>query len=240
MTRAPLALTITLGITLVASSAFSCAHSIRMRLDPESNMMRVVQTQIRGHRYQAAARTILRTWPDIRTRVASRSKHNHRTRIMSPFGRSNPAVNLRRARLAMATAVVRTDGHLKASKGWSGRNPHMRLADLRWAAKVFRQEVARVPHSLVMKTRLGEALSRLPWTRGEAYDTLSKVAAKGVMPEGMGWAALADLRDELGDRPGSKKALRQCRKLDRKTRACRRYLGKRTLHVAGVYPQMAR
>ena len=233
MARFSLALTIAIGLILTAGPALSCGHSIRMRLDPEADIMRVVNKQIRKHHYRDAARTILRTWPGIRTQVAHIRRHSKRR--LSPFTMRNPAANLRRARLAMATAVVRTDGHLKAGRGWSGRTPKMRLADLRWAAKVFREEVARVPHSVVMRTRLGEALSRLPWTRGEAYVTLTDLAAKGAVAEGMAWAALADLRQELGDGSGSAQALRQCRKLDRSARLCRRYMGKRTLHLASLH-----
>ena len=234
MTRFSLAVTVAIGLSLTAGSALACGHSIRMRLDPEAEMMRVVNKQIRKHQYRAAARTILRTYPDIRTRVAKRTpRRSHRLR-MSPFGVRNPAINLRRARIAMATAVARTDGHLTAGNGWSGRTPHMRLADLRWAANVLRRAVARTPRSVVMRTRLGEALSRLPWTRGEALDLLSDIAAKGGLPEGMAWAALADLKQELGDRQGSRQALQRCRKLDGSARACRRYMGKRTLYLAAL------
>lgn len=243
MTRAAIALTITITpilAFLVASPALACGHSMRLRLDPEAEMMRVVRQDIRRHRYRSAARAILKTWPKIRTAVAQRAVKQPRRRHFSPFIRSNPAANLRRARVAMATAVVRTNGRLNARHGWSGDSPRKRLRDLRWAARVLRDERARSPRNVLVQSRLAEALSRLPSTRAEAWMTLNNLADQRTIPEAMGYAALADLRAEVGDGPGRNAALRQCRRLGASARSCRRYLGKRTLHVAALDSKVLR
>ena len=225
---------------LAASPALGCGHSMRLRLDPEADMMRVVRKDIRDHRYRSAARRILRSWPDIRTRTVTAAARSAPIRRFTPLFRADPAANLRQVRVAMATAVVRSNGRLRLRHGWSGKTPRHRLRDLRWAARVLREERARAPRNVVIQSRLAEALSRLPFTRAEAWVALTELAEKGTLPEAMAYAALADLRAEMGDRSGRNAALHNCRKLGATGASCRRYMGKRTLHVAAVARQARR
>ena len=241
MTRATVAFATALAPMLslfAASPALGCGHSMRLRLDPDADMMRVVSDDLRDHHYQRAARRILRAWPDIRTRSVEVAAKPLPGRRFTPLFRRDPAANLRQARIAMATAVVRSNGKLRLKHGWSGKTPLQRLQDLRWAADVLREAVAQSPRNVLIQSRLAEALSRLPSTRAEAWVVLTELAEKGTVPEAMAYAALADLRAEMGDRPGRNDALRSCRKLGATGANCRRYLGKRTLHVASLDPQV--
>lgn len=236
---------------LLSAPAHACLHVMRERVDPEMEMLRVAERHLARHRYRLAARQVLRVYPDIRGRklAAVAARASAKTpggggagieQVLFGGPRPSSAHRLRTAQLIMATAVVRTDGALGLRHGWSGATLGQRRADLTWAVEVLRARVSRAGSNAVERTRLGEALSRLETTRGEAHTILAELARGKVITDPMAWAALADLRADAGDRGGSRAALAACRRLSGSKKMCGRYMNKRHLQVAAWQPEARR
>ena len=203
----------------VPAAASACAKSMMRRIDPDAELMRLVHRDIHRQRYSRVARRLLKRWPKLRN-APLKATDRKRPRI-GLFVRTDHRT---RARALLATAVVRSGGKLKAGRRWFARTTSGRAASLTWAVGVLRADVDRSPKNPVALTRLGEALSRTPDGRLEAREILDGLAAKKVITDAWGWAALADLRDASEDPDGRKQALASCRKLARRGALCRRYL----------------
>tara|TARA_R110002073_G_scaffold336577_1_gene535918 strand:+ start:1436 stop:2026 length:591 start_codon:yes stop_codon:yes gene_type:complete len=68
--------------------------------------------------------------------------------------------------------------------------------------------------------RLAEAYAYYPKRKAEARALLEDLAERGLMPDAFAYATLAQVRYDLGDRPGAREAIASCKKLDARKRLC--------------------
>ncbi len=141
-----------------------------------------------------AAWLLQRTWPRIREAV--------------PVATSVPVIAAG-VRL-MALAAVRADGDIRSELGWSSWTPAERSRNVAWGVSRLRMLAAADPSSVTVKTDLGEALSRSPATREEARALLESLDRAGAIASAEGYAALALVRVEAGDRTGAELASVEC------------------------------
>lgn len=143
---------------------------------------------------RAAAWILQRTWPRLREAVP----------VPSSLEVIAEGVRL------MALASVRADGHVRLGLGWSSWTPFERALNVAWGVRRLRMLAANEPSSDVAKTDLGEALSRSPDTRGEARAILESLDASRAIASPEGYAALALVRNEIGDVAGAARASAEC------------------------------
>lgn len=148
-------------------------------------------------KHRQAVDIALRTFPDLRS--------GDRLKERGPaFGLSRVAA---RAQRVVAVAIVRSDGLLAVATSGGGTVVERR-ANLDWAIAVL-DKMIRVESTPALRTDLGEALSKLPETRGEALTTLEALDKKDLITTAQGYAALAELRLAAGDQVGHDAALRR-------------------------------
>lgn len=151
----------------------------------------------------AAAGFIVRAMPHIRS--------------LSPT--KTPIVG--RAERVLALALARHGGALPLERevpdyargSWGGRTEAERAANLSWASGSLRALHDAKRDDPALETDLAEALSKLPATRQEARDRLEQLAKRDLIGSAEGYAVLAELRAESGDKAGEKLALTRCRAL---------------------------
>jgi hypothetical protein len=71
-----------------------------------------------------------------------------------------------------------------------------------------------------IQARLAEALAHVKASAPRALELLADLEKRDIMPDASGYALLARLRREIGDAPGSERALERCRKIAGKRDAC--------------------
>jgi hypothetical protein len=146
-----------------------------------------------GENAEAAA-VLMRMWPRLREAV--------------PVHGSIPII-AEGVRL-MAVALVRADGDVGSSHGWSSRTAAERAANVAWGVKRLRMLTASDPGNTLAKTNLGEALARAPETREEGKRLLEELEASHQLFLAEGYAALALVRADAGDTAGALAASEQC------------------------------
>jgi hypothetical protein len=143
---------------------------------------------------QKAAWLLQRTWPRLREAVP----------VASSLSFIADGVRL------MALAAVRTDGDIQPGFGWSSWTPAEKAQNVAWGVRRLRMLAAADPSSTVVRTDLGEALSRAPSTRDEARTILGALEATDGIATPEGYAALAFVRVEAGDEIGAAVASAEC------------------------------
>jgi hypothetical protein len=114
-----------------------------------------------------------------------------------------------RALRITALAMVRNEGGITAG-AFRGKTAEERAENLAWAAKTLTQLSEKRPNNPALETDLGEALSKVEPSRGEAVKILSRLADKDLLATPEGYAALAQLREKAGDKAGRDAALKRC------------------------------
>jgi hypothetical protein len=172
---------------------------------------------LRQGRYHKAFRLAEKTThvPVLRT-TNRRTKKIRRTHQRSPEWARLGARTLR----IMSVATVRLNGKSRL-KGRLPATNKERVANLTWAADVLRHASKTRPNDTVLKTRLGEAQSKLPGTRKFALLTFKALEKQGRLADAHGYAAYASVLRATGDRAGQKRALKRCRSLTGKRSLCK-------------------
>jgi hypothetical protein len=106
-----------------------------------------------------------------------------------------------RALRILALATVRADGAVDARD---------RTAALDWSVRVLRELAARRDNNPSYQTDLGEALAKLPSGHAEAAKILGELADKDLLTSAEGYAALARLRAESGDKASRDALVKRC------------------------------
>jgi hypothetical protein len=127
-----------------------------------------------------------------------------------------------RALRVFALAVARSSGAVtERSSGVSTSTEWTPAANLEWAAQSLREIDAKRPNDPAVQADLGEALSKLPRTEGEALGILQGLADRDLMGSPFAYAALARLRSGKGDAAGAEAALRRCGEMTKTPGVCK-------------------
>lgn len=158
-----------------------------------------------------AAASVVRMMPHIKSLKMSEGK---------------PLVN--RAMRVLALSVARNDGRLDAAKQlpvsvqdtWVGKTAEDRKVNLAWAVDVLRKTSSAKKDDPQAQTELAEALARVDAHQQEAFDILNKLANKDLVASPEGYATLAQLKSERGDKAGTKLALQRCEAMAKDKALC--------------------
>lgn len=184
------------GLAALPTEAAACGESISFEVDPKVMLLSQAETSLKGGQARAAAVNALNAFPKLKS---------------APEG--DPMLS--RAQRIVALAVVRTEGFLSAGEVFKASTADERRANLEWAVGILRRINVEKKNTPAVETELGEALSKLPETRGEALTVLDKLARKDLITSAQGWAALAKLRRAAGDQEGEAAAQKRYEALAR-------------------------
>lgn len=185
-----------------ASDANACGAEIMLapveeRRTPPQEIARA-EKLLDDDRFEAATRSVRKVFPRVR----------HEVKATDPLSS--------RARRVFALAVVRMNGASPASASAATR-----AANLDWAVSVLRELDRTRPNDPAVQADLGEALSKVPATHGEALLLLSRLAERDLMGSPHAFTALASLRADEGDRAAAEAAVQRCETISRHPGLCR-------------------
>lgn len=172
------------------AEAAACEESISFEIDPKVMLLSQAETSLGAGKARAAAVNVLNAFPKLKTDAGSDAMQARAQRIL-------------------ALAVVRTEGLLSVGEVMKASTAEERRANLEWAVATLRKLNEAKKNVPALETELGEALSKLPETQGEALAVLGKLAEKDLITSPQGWAALAKLRRDAGDQEGGDAAARR-------------------------------
>lgn len=209
---AVLALALVPAALVVTSTtdAHACGMSVRMELAPQrpTPVQEIAKSEkaLEGGRHLAAASSILRTFPRIRT--VTPGKDPLQTRALRVF----------------ALAIVRSDGTVNETKA-RVRSPNgvewTPEANLQWAVQSLREIDQKRPNDPTVQADLGEALSKTSGGQVEALKILQGLAQRDLMGSPQAYAALAKLRTQKGDSAGAEAAIKRCEEMSKSPGVCK-------------------
>lgn len=216
LTRSMLVLLGALAIGSVTRDAHACGGAWVPYLEKNQVDYRVggvarAEKSFEKGKIDAAAASVIRMMPQVRDMNAKKS------------------TLVARAQRMLALAVARSDGALPIGRGvpkfiqgrWLGKTAKDRQANLIWAVKVLRTIEKTKKDSPATQTDLAEAMAHVDADKAEARSILEKLAKKDLVATPEGYAALASLRSESGDKSGGKLAMKRCKAMAGHPAACR-------------------
>lgn len=195
-------------VSSVTSDAHACGMSVRLEpMRPKPTPVQEIaaaEKSLEAGQDLVAARAVLRAFPSIRTATAGRTPLE--TRAIRVF----------------SLAVVRSDGAITERRAgvWT-RQEWAPRSNLAWAVQALRAIDQKRPNDPAVQADLGEALSKLPETQGEALAILSRLADKDLMGSPNAYAALARLKSEKGDSAGAEAAVKRCEEMSKTPGTCK-------------------
>lgn len=216
LTRSMLVLLGALAVGSVAKSAHACGGAWVPYLEENQvdyrvgGVARAEKTFDQG-KINAAAASVIRMMPQVRDMNSGKSTLVARSQRM------------------LALAIARSDGALPIGRGvpkyiqgkWLGRTAKDRQANLAWAVKVLGTISKTKKDSPAAQTDLAEAMSHVDADKAQARSILEKLARKDLVATPEGYAALASLRSESGDKSGGRLAMKRCKAMAGHPAACR-------------------
>ena len=191
----------------MSSDASACGMSVRFDPTPQkpSPVQEIARAEkaLEAGQNAAATRAVLGSFPGVR--AVTPGKNPLATRALRVF----------------ALAVVRSDGEIDESKARGAKATWTKAANLEWAVQSLREIDATRPNDPAVQADLGEALSKLPHTQGEAMTVLAKLADKDLMGGPHAYVALATLRSAKGDATGAQAALKRCSEMSKAKSVCK-------------------
>jgi hypothetical protein len=207
---AAIALALVPAAVAVSYSGDAEACGMSYRLEPTPQKPSPVQEIARAERsleagqHVQAARTVLATFPNVRNATAGQ----------------NPLET--RALRVFALVVARSNGSVneRSAGSWTA-NEWTPTSNLEWAIQSLREIDAKRPNDPAVQADLGEAMSKLARTEGEALALLGKLADKDLVGSPFAYAALAKLRTNKGDNAGAEAAIKRCEEMSKTPGVCR-------------------
>lgn len=191
-----------------ADDANACGMSVR--LDPTPQKPTPVQEiakaekALEGGQNAAAARTILTSFPKVRS--ASAGANPLETRAMRVF----------------ALALARSNGAInEKTLGIASRDEWTPTGNLEWAIAALREIDGKRPNDPAVQADLGEALSKVAHGQDEALKLLGNLAQKDLMGSPFAYAALAKIRSDRGDTAGAATAIKRCEEMSKQPGVCK-------------------
>jgi hypothetical protein len=198
------------GIGAVSGDAGACGDEVAPAIDHRIMGVARAEKDMRDGKYLAAAGSVLRMMPHVRT--------------------SKPGKDplFARGLRTLAVAVARADGALALEKevpdhvlaGWNGKKAEDRAANLQWAVNtltIMSQQKADDPG---VKTDLAETLAHVDGRQDDALKMLNELAEKDLITSAEGYAALASLRERAGDQSGRQAAANKCEAMTKNPAIC--------------------
>jgi len=121
---------------------------------------------------------------------------------------------MRRSLRIYALAIVRADGKIDESLGWS------RWGNLEWAHETLRDLEASSPNNPAKQAELAEAQIALPYARKAGVARLEDLDGRDLLGSAFAYLALARARQAEGDVGGTQAAVRRCSMMSSERRRC--------------------
>lgn len=194
-------------ITTASSDASACGMAVRMEptLQKPTPVQDIASAEklLEGGQNVAAARKVLTQFPSIRSATAG----------------ANPLET--RGLRVFALAIARSSGALtEKSMGLAGAD-WTTNANLAWSVQALREIDQKRPNDPAVQADLGEALSKVASSEGEAMTILAKLEKKDLMGSPFAYAALARLREKSGDSSGAQAASKRCEEMSKTPGVCK-------------------
>jgi hypothetical protein len=125
-----------------------------------------------------------------------------------------------RALRIMALASARTDGGVNAGGSFTGVTAADRAANLAWSVGTMRTLDTQRVNNPSYHTDLGEVLAHVPEHKAEAARILGELADKDLLTSAEGYAALARLRAEKGDKDTRDALVKRCETMTKTPALC--------------------
>ncbi len=205
-------------MTITPSDADACLHGMKRDSDRDMQLLARAKTALKSGKYKRAFTLAKRinSSPINVTKMGSKLR-----RIKTRPGPYRGARSLRtRAARVMAVATIRLDGKTQLT-GKMPRSANERLENVKWAANTMRAALSKRPHDAFLKSRLGEALAKIPAARKEALELLESLAKEDFLADAHGYAAFARLLSWNGDQDGKDEALKRCIAMAKKKSICK-------------------
>lgn len=197
-----MSLLLPLGMSASPGEARACGNAVREVVDPSAVNIAAAEKAVGAGRYAAAVVGVTQVFPAIaETAVGAKPLSDRALRIL-------------------ALAAVRTDGALTVGKTMQGTTAEGKEKNLLFAVDTLRKLNARRANNPSLQTDLGEALSRVPRFKTEGLKLLSELAQKDLVASPEGYAALAKLRENQGDKEGSLAAWKRCAGMTKNAKMC--------------------
>ena len=198
------------GIGAVSGDAGACGDEVAPAIDHRIMGVARAEKDLRDGKYLAAAGSVLRMMPHVRT--------------------SKPGKDplFARGLRTLAVAVARADGALPLEKEvpdfvlaqWAGKKVEDRTANLQWAVNTLTIMNEQKKDDPGIKTDLAETLAHVDGRQGDALKMLNELAEKDLITSAEGYAALASLRDNAGDQSGRQAAATKCEAMTKTPAIC--------------------
>src|SRR5262249_12157353 len=120
----------------------------------------------------------------------------------------------------LALASARSDGALSVAKVIEGQTDEQKAENLLFSIETLRKLNIKRLNNPSYQTDLAEALSKVPRFKAEAFEILNGLAKKDLVASPEGYAALAKLRDNLGDKEGTALAVKRCSGMTKTPKMC--------------------
>lgn len=121
---------------------------------------------------------------------------------------------MRRSLRVYALAIVRADGKIDETLGWS------RWGNLEWAYETLRDLEASSPNNPAKQAELAEAQIALPYARKAGVSRLEDLDGRDLLGSPFAFLALARARQDEGDVGGTQAAVRRCSMMSSDRRRC--------------------
>lgn len=180
------ALSLSWSITATSPQAEACVNGVEKRVNDKARMVSMAERRLR------------------------RGQHVEALKAIKSLRGMSPSL-MKRARRVQAVAVIQTKGSV-AKDGDAPIDASHRADQIGWAIRTLEgQRTRRLDPRLNMQ--IAEGLLLVPERRAEGRKLLEELARRDVMPDARGYAILADLRAEAGDKDGSAEAVKRCQRL---------------------------
>lgn len=207
-----LAIGVCLGASSVSHVARACGGEWypEVMVDPRIHGVAQAEKALQSGKHLAAAASVLRMMPHIKTLKAK------------------PSSLVGRAERVLAVALSRAGGALPVQRevprdvlgAWAGGKDGEATSNVAWSVEVLKRQSASKTDDVALKTDLAEAMARVPEHRQEARTILEDLAKRDLIASPEGYAALAMLRSQSGDADGQKVALKRCEAMAKNQDAC--------------------
>lgn len=191
------------GIAVAPAPSLACETAIREVVDTGALNIAAAEKALSEGRYAAAVIGVSQAFPKImKMNVGAGPLSDRGFRILAlAFARSNGNLNV-------AKLVI------------EGKTEEQRSANLLFAIDTMRKLNEKRANNPSYQTDLAEALSKVPRFKAEALAILDGLAKKDLIASPEGYAALAKLRDNTGDKDGSALAVKRCSSMTKTPKMC--------------------
>jgi hypothetical protein len=190
------------GFAAAERPASACETAIREVVDTSSLNIASAERALSEGRYAAAVVGVSKAFPNIKKMNVG----------------AGPLVD--RGLRILALAAARADGALNVAKIIEGNTDEQKSENLLFAIDTLRKLNAKRANNPSFQTDLAEALSKVPRFKAEALEILNGLAKKDLVASPEGYAALAKIRDNVGDKEGTALAVKRCAGMTKKATTC--------------------